>query len=127
MAESFMERSVEVYFSTFVWGKFRNICHDFVLKQLGNLPGAPLVKQWLKAGYLESEVFHPTDSGVPQGGVISPLLANLALDGLEAVLASYTKVRVAHTSPKAQKQRTHKVYRKTYGYCRYADGTPIQA
>lgn len=64
-------------------GAFDNISHDFILQALGNLPGRELVKQWLKAGYVEAEVLHATDSGVPQGGVISPFLANIALDGLE--------------------------------------------
>ena len=114
-------------FDADVKGAFENICHEFILEQLGNLPAKPLIKQWLKAGYLEKEVFYPTESGVPQGGVISPLLANLALDGLEAVLASYTKVRVAHTNPQAEKQRTYKSYRKTYGYCRYADDFIVTA
>lgn len=114
-------------FDADVKAAFDNICHKSILEQLGNLPGKPLIKQWLKAGYLEKEVFYPTESGVPQGGVISPLLANLALNGLEAVLTSYTKVRVAHTSPQAEKQRTYKAYRKTYGYCRYADDFIVTA
>ena len=108
-------------------GAFDHISHDFVLQQLGNLPGTPLVKEWLKAGYLEQEVFHPTESGVPQGGIISPLLANLALDGLEAVLSSYKEVRVVLTTSKSRKQRTRKVSRKVYGYCRYADDLLVTA
>jgi len=42
-----------------------------------------ILEQWLKAGYLEKQAFHPTTAGTPQGGIISPVLANLALDGLE--------------------------------------------
>jgi RNA-directed DNA polymerase len=64
-------------------GAFDNISHGYVLNAIGKLPGHELVKQWLKAGYVEAEIFHDTTSGVPQGGVISPLLANIALDGLE--------------------------------------------
>jgi RNA-directed DNA polymerase len=45
-----------------------------------------MLRKWLKAGYIEKEVFHPTEEGTPQGGVISPVLANMALDGLEKVL-----------------------------------------
>jgi len=44
------------------------------------------LREWLKAGYLESGIFHPTRSGSPQGGIISPVIANLALDGLEELL-----------------------------------------
>jgi RNA-directed DNA polymerase len=45
-----------------------------------------LIKQWLKAGYMEKGVFHETPHGTPQGGVISPLLANIALHGMEEAL-----------------------------------------
>lgn len=44
------------------------------------------LRQWLKAGYMEKKRFHPTESGSPQGGIISPVVANMALDGLEALL-----------------------------------------
>jgi RNA-directed DNA polymerase len=39
--------------------------------------------KWLKSGYLEKQMLYDTVSGTPQGGIISPVLANLALDGLE--------------------------------------------
>jgi RNA-directed DNA polymerase len=42
-----------------------------------------ILRKWLKAGYIEKHVFHQTEEGTPQGGPISPALANLALDGLE--------------------------------------------
>ncbi len=64
-------------------GAFDNISHDFILKAIGKVPGRELIKQWLKAGYVENDVFHATTSGTPQGGIISPLLANIALNGLE--------------------------------------------
>jgi len=50
-------------------GAFDNISHDYVLKVIGEIPGRELIKQWLKAGYVEAEIFHDTVSGVPQGGV----------------------------------------------------------
>lgn len=50
-------------------GAFDNISHDYVLKAIGAIPGRELIKQWLKAGYVEAEIFHDTVSGVPQGGV----------------------------------------------------------
>jgi RNA-directed DNA polymerase len=51
-----------------------------------------MLRQWLKAGYIEKQVWHPTDSGTPQGGIISPVLANLALNGLEkAIREKYRK------------------------------------
>ena len=45
-----------------------------------------MLRKWLKSGYLEGSLFHDTVSGTPQGGVISPVLANLVLDGLEEQL-----------------------------------------
>jgi RNA-directed DNA polymerase len=69
-----------------VKGAFDNISHDFLLKALGDVPGRELIRQWLKAGYLEDGRYHETPSGTPQGGVISPLLLNVALHGMEAAL-----------------------------------------
>jgi RNA-directed DNA polymerase len=67
-------------------GAFDNIDHDFLLRTLGDVPGKELIKQWLKAGVMEDGVYHDTTAGVPQGGVISPLLMNIALHGMEAAL-----------------------------------------
>jgi RNA-directed DNA polymerase len=67
-------------------GAFDNIDHDFLLKTLGEFPGKELVKQWLKAGVMEDGAFHATEAGTPQGGVISPLLLNVALHGMEEAL-----------------------------------------
>src|SRR5262249_16116518 len=67
-------------------GAFDNIDHDFLLQTLGNCPGRALLKQWLKAGFVDEGVQHATPQGTPQGGVISPLLLNVALHGLERAL-----------------------------------------
>jgi RNA-directed DNA polymerase len=69
-----------------IQGAFDNISHAYLLKAIGQVPGRELIKQWLKAGYVEKEVFHATERGTPQGGVISPLLANIALHGMEEAL-----------------------------------------
>jgi RNA-directed DNA polymerase len=42
-----------------------------------------ILRKWLKAGYMEGGVLHPTEAGTPQGGICSPVLANMTLDGLE--------------------------------------------
>jgi RNA-directed DNA polymerase len=67
-------------------GAFDNISHDYLLKAIGPVPGRELIKQWLKAGYIEQEMFHATERGTPQGGVASPLLANIALHGMEEAI-----------------------------------------
>ncbi len=45
-----------------------------------------VLKQWLQAGYIEKQVLIPTEEGTPQGGIISPTLANMVLDGLEEAI-----------------------------------------
>jgi RNA-directed DNA polymerase len=74
-------------------GCFDNINQTALLAKLHTFP---LVRQtiraWLKAGVMEGTVFTPTEAGAPQGGVISPLLANVALDGMEqAIIKGYPK------------------------------------
>lgn len=60
---------------------FDNIAHDWILK---NIPvNKTILKQWLKAGFIEKKRLFPTDKGTPQGGTISPLIMNMVLDGLE--------------------------------------------
>ena len=46
-----------------------------------------VLRDWLKAGYVENGKLFPTAAGTPQGGIASPTIANIALDGLEAALA----------------------------------------
>nr|AYC64268.1 hypothetical protein [Pseudobryopsis hainanensis] len=69
-------------------GFFDNICHDYILEKLDNFPGRHLIQKWLKAGYMEKSMYHPTELGTTQGGIISPLLANIALHGLESYIGA---------------------------------------
>jgi RNA-directed DNA polymerase len=62
---------------------FDRIDHHRLLEALGAFPARELVGHWLKAGVIENGTFSPTAEGTPQGGVISPLLLNVALHGLE--------------------------------------------
>ena len=63
---------------------FDKISHSCLLEQLGGFPARDMIAGWLKAGVLEAgKGFAPTEEGTPQGGVISPLLLNIALHGLE--------------------------------------------
>lgn len=77
---------------TDVKGAYDNINHDFLMKAVGNFPGREWIKAWLKAGVMEKGQLIPTKAGTPQGGIISPLLANIALHGMETSLGiSYDK------------------------------------
>ena len=62
---------------------FDRIDHDHLLRQLGTFPARDLIAGWLKAGAVEKGRFTPTEQGTPQGGVVSPLLLNVALHGME--------------------------------------------
>jgi RNA-directed DNA polymerase len=62
---------------------FDRIDHSHLLSQLGTFPARELVERWLKAGVIEKGRFALTEEGTPQGGVISPVLLNVALHGME--------------------------------------------
>src|SRR5258708_25088975 len=63
---------------------FDRISHEWLLTHIPMEKA--MLKKWLKAGYLEKGVLHPTEEGTPQGGIISPVIANMTLDGLEKQL-----------------------------------------
>ena len=55
---------------------------------IANIPtDKTVLKKWLQAGFVYQNELFPTDAGTPQGGIISPVAANMTLDGLEALLA----------------------------------------
>jgi len=53
------------------------------MQMLGSFPARGMVRQWLKAGVVENGRLSRTEDGTPQGGVVSPLLLNIALHGME--------------------------------------------
>src|SRR5436305_7618843 len=59
-----------------------------------------ILRKWLKAGYMEGTALYPTEEGTPQGGIISPVLANLTLDGLETVALQTDSRRQGNLRPK---------------------------
>lgn len=76
-------------------GFFDNIAHKSILNMMSNFPKRELIKEWLKAGFVFQGKFNSTEQGTPQGGVISPLLANIGLHGLEAYIkATHPKLGV---------------------------------
>jgi len=68
-------------------GCFDHISHEWMLKYVPT--DKAVLRQWLKAGYVENRNLFPTEAGTPQGGIISPTLANMTLDGLETLLAQH--------------------------------------
>lgn len=67
-------------------GAFDNISHEFLIKRIGNFPGRKWIEAWLKAGIMENKGITNPIAGTPQGGIASPLLANIALHGMEKCL-----------------------------------------
>lgn len=74
-------------------GCFDHINHDWLLN---NIPmDKSVLSKWLKCGYIFDRQFLPTEEGTPQGGIISPTLANMALDGLQTLLEQrYKKYKI---------------------------------
>ncbi len=71
---------------------FDRIDHNHLLSRIGTFPAREQIREWLKAGVVDRGRYAPTDEGTPQGGVISPLLLNIAMQGMEeAAGARYDK------------------------------------
>ena len=86
---------------------FDRISHDWLLTHIPM--DQQLLRQWLKAGFLEKHAWFATTEGTPQGGTVSPALANWTLDGLQRLLAEH----FANTPQGQGKSKVHLV--------RYAD------
>ncbi|EIP9335860.1 group II intron reverse transcriptase/maturase, partial [Salmonella enterica] len=89
-------------------GCFDHINHEWLLEHIPM--DKCILRKWLKAGIIEKGTFSETLSGTPQGGIISPVLANMALDGLEGEL----QVRFG-------KKRSKKSWKNKVHLVRYAD------
>lgn len=72
-------------------GCFDHLDHDWLVEHVPADQGK--LRAWLKAGYLERDAFHATAEGTPQGGIVSPTAANMALDGLDRRLQTRFKGR----------------------------------
>ena len=102
-----------------ITGCFDNISHDSLLQRIPKF--ASIIRLWLKSGYLEYDKYHNTDAGTPQGGVISPLLANIALDGLERLFGCFNS-RGNYSKP-----RDKGSLNKRISLIRYADDFVVSA
>ena len=101
-------------------GAFDNISHEFIMERIDGLPGRNIILGWLKAGYIEDGVFHPTKSGTPQGGIISPLLANIALDGLQELLTDHI-TKTSYSTVDRGRRTTKQRKEEKFKFVRYAD------
>jgi group II intron reverse transcriptase/maturase len=76
-------------------GFFDNINHDVLIgilqERISDERFTRLIRKFLNAGYIEDWVYHKTYSGTPQGGIVSPLLANIYLDRLDKYVKEYIK------------------------------------
>ncbi|WP_448266541.1 group II intron reverse transcriptase/maturase [Nostoc sp. DSM 114159] len=71
---------------------FDKIDHKKLLNKINTFPKLRRqIKAWLKSGVYDSGAWFPTDEGTPQGGVISPLLANIALHGMEKIVKEFAR------------------------------------
>ncbi len=98
---------------------FDRINHDALLGKVNQSPYRRLIKQWLKSGVFENNQFLESVEGTPQGGVISPLLANIALHGMEERLMEFAeKLPIRHSNGKVMAK---KYKRQSLSLIRYAD------
>jgi RNA-directed DNA polymerase len=74
---------------------FDRIDHQALLRKLNTAPRfRRVINAWLQAGVMDGEQLFPTLAGTPQGGIVSPLLANIALHGLETAIVSSVPYRL---------------------------------
>lgn len=95
-------------------GCFDHIDHEWLLNQIPM--NQKILKEWLKAGVVDGNLFSNTDEGTPQGGIISPVLANIALDGMEHLIETISGVKHRVSGKTKLKTNPNKV-----NFVRYAD------
>jgi len=95
-----------------ITGCFDNINHDWITDNI--LIDKRVVTKWLKAGFIDKNKLFPTKAGTPQGGIISPTLANMVLDGLEEAIYKCVNTRIRKHD--GCRRNNHKIH-----FIRYAD------
>ena len=106
-------------------GFFDNIDHEVLIailsERISDERFLRLIRKFLNAGYVEDWIFHKSYSGTPQGGIISPILANMTLDGIEKKL-----VERFHTNALGKVDSRFKNAHKV-NFVRYADDFVVTA
>ena len=97
---------------------FDNIHHDVLIsilkERIADERFMRLIRKFLNAGYIEDWIYHKTYSGTPQGGIISPILANIYLDKLDKYMQEYiTKFNVGKDRKRNPEYRKLEVKRRT--------------
>ena len=101
---------------------FDKINHLALLQKLGYTGKfRQQIKTWLKSGVIDQKVFTATSEGTPQGGVLSPLLANVALHGMEKMLNEFAKTLDIKRKDKPNSQISWQQKVKSLTFIRYAD------
>ena len=101
---------------------FDKINHLALLQKLGYTGKIrQQIKAWLKSGVIDQKVFTATSEGTPQGGVLSPLLANIALHGMEMMLMEHAKTLDMRRKDKPKNQISWQQKVKSLTFIRYAD------
>ena len=114
------KRSAQWVLEGDIKGCFDNISHQWLID---NIPmDKSILKQFLKAGFVYENSLFPTKAGTPQGGIISPILANMTLDGIESILTDKY-----HRHPKSGKINHDIAAKNKVNFVRYADDFIVTA
>jgi RNA-directed DNA polymerase len=114
------EHSPEWILEGDIKGCFDNISHQWLID---NIPmDKSVLKQFLKAGYIFERQLFPTEAGTPQGGIISPILANITLDGIEKLLADKY-----HKKSKSGRTNNYHAAKHKVNFVRFADDFIVTA